>query len=683
MKYKLTNIIVVWAIFIGMVNYVYAQKQSLSFSPNTWYIGAEGGVNVYFGDIKYGGFMPKLEYDELSPGAGFLFGKQLSPLFSLKGNLHYSMLTGTKQSGQSLQTFKSNSYFAAISAQLNLIEVLSANPDLKRFSIWGELGLGVNAWQSLLYDRANGDTMANVHWNSGKYKTAFMIPMGLNMKYYINSAISVDLHSSIHLVSSDMLDAKEGGIKFDHYWYSGIALNYHFGNARRNRNSNAFYQEKHDIELLKYRSSTPFILNIKDTMVLNADSLKLQSFKQKEVIGECKMKVFVPEIVTAERFYIWIDILKQNGTASGFFRLLLPSAFYPENSDIDGVSYTRIGYEYHYDFYMRLSKDSLRIPIEIVNSGRENGNYSIAFDGRVMDENGDVYPINEHQDFEVQDYSDDDKSFLDIDLYKGKKTKGSAEILDSIRPQSPVITQTKIASSKTIETQAIIKPQASINKNSSVVYRIQILACRKPSKQSDDFLKKHHIEQAIFLKQSGDWWRYNIYELYSEAEARTILQKVRTEHGLKDAFIVSYKNGKRCILKSPKNQSVKGIHHQENVNSTKNNNRKKGVTNKNEKVKTQKAVNDIKPIVRKDISVYRIEIAVSPAKPMPFRQLQNWVEKEEITEWTYENKYRYTIGGFENIQVAKAFLAYVRMQFALPDAKIVETKGDVWLRVVW
>jgi len=682
MKSKLTNIIVLWAIFLGMANCVYAQKQT-TFKPDAWYIGAEGGVNVFYGDIKYGSFMPKLDYDELTLGGGILFGKQFSPLFSLKGNLHYSKLAGTKQNGSILQSFKSNSYFAALSAQLNLTQILNPSAELKRFSIWGELGVGYSFWQSLLYDRTNGDELANVHWNNNKYKSALMLPMGLNMKYYLSDAISLDLHSSIHIVNSDLLDAKEGGIKYDHYWYTGIALNYYFGNAKSR--SNIIYQKKTDIELLDYSAYSPFRIKVKDTVVVDYDSINLKSIEQKGGALGCEAKIFIPEIVPDNRFYIWIDIFKQKGTASGFFRLLLPSGFYPENIDTDGVSYTRIGYDYHYDFYIRSSKDSLRIPIEIVNTGRENGNYSIVFEGRMMDEKGEVYPINEHQEFNMQDHSDEDKSFLDIGLYKGQKLEDSVKSANSqtlIETQNIIPKQNKTASNKAVETKNIIKPQALIVNDSSTVYRIQILACRKPSKQSQDFLDKHHIDQDLFLAQSDGWWRYNIYELYSETEARTVLQKVKTEHQLKDAFIVSYVNGKRHILKSPKAKFSKE-NKQGRINSTSsNNNNKNTPINNNKKTNKKTNVREITPIVKKEISVYRIEIAVSSAKPIPFHQLQKKVGTEKITEWTYKNNYRYTIGGFENIQVTKAFLTYVKLQFALPNAKIVETKGDVWLRVV-
>ncbi|OYT15598.1 MAG: hypothetical protein B7C24_12280 [Bacteroidetes bacterium 4572_77] len=86
-------------------------------------------------------------------------------------------------------------------------------------------------------------------------------------------------------------------------------------------------------------------------------------------------------------------------------------------------------------------------------------------------------------------------------------------------------------------------------------------------------------------------------------------------------------------------------------------------------------------VENKGVSVYRIEIAVKPTAPIPLRQLQNWVANEKISEWTYKNNYRYTIGRFENEQVARAFLKYVRLQFSLPDAHLVITKGDRWLKV--
>lgn len=677
MKFKSANIILVLAILIGMASHAYAQSRRSSIDPKAWYIGAEGGGNVWFGDIKYWDYIPNVKYDEVTFGGGLTIGKSFSPIWNLKGNFHYSKLSGTKRTPGLLRTFKSIEQDASLSVQLNLFQLFNSRPRLEKLSVYGELGIGAIRWQSLLYNTRNNDTISNMFWKTKEYETALMIPLGLNIKYYINKNISMDLYSGLRVVNSDLLDAKEGGIKFDYYWYSGAAINYHIGfnNNRRKPTVVSSKRKSGELELLDYLSINPFEDPELERISKN-ELIKKEGEKNEEVeISSMPylFEFFVPQEVNNKRFQILISIKKQGITGNGFFRLQLPSGFYPEPIEIKEVSYTRIAYNYDYDFYLPMNKDTLLIPINISVSERENGTYPMFVEGEIMNQNGELYSIKNAQYVRLTDsvaYNPVAKSTI-----REKKD-------DYIHPENVSEKVVRAIGDKT--------------------YRIQILACRKPSKRVDDFLRKHHINQKVYLYEAGGWWRYSIYNLPTIEQAEEYLRLVRTEHQLMEAFIVEFKNGARSV---PKNQPARNYTHIPNnsyqkakpqdlqkrnttpskpvyneIDNSNNNIAKK--ENSKKEIITPKVKDFQEVIENKDISVYRIEIAVSPTYPIPLRQLQNWVDREMITEWTYDDTYRYTIGRFENEQVARAFLEYVRKQFALPDAHIVETKGTIWKRVV-
>jgi len=666
MNLKQANIVVILVILFGMTSHAYAQKRRSSYNPKAWYIGAEGGANIYFGDLKYWDYIPNIEYGELTYGGGVLFGKQLSPKFLLKGNIHYSKLSGTKRTPSLLRTFQTTEQDAFLSIQMNLFQTFSSRPRLERLSLWGEIGIGAIRWQSILYNTRTNDTLANLHWKTNDYEQAFMIPLGLNIKYYLSKNISLDAYSGLRLVNSDLLDAKPGGIKFDYYWYSGLALNYHFGfNNNKKSTINTSKHKAGDLVLIDYFDIDPFKnLEIKKEPK-NENSQKEEENKSLEnetISNPYRIEFWVPQKANNKHFQILLSIKKMGITGNGFFRLSLPSGFYPKPINIKEVSYTRIAYNYDYDFYLPMNKDTLLIPIEIIISERENGTYPLFIEGEIINQDGELFKIKSAQYVQIDDGID----------YNN--------IPDNIPNETLV---PKYENPKNVSPEII---EASGDKT----FRIQILACRKPSVRVDNFLKQHEINQDVFLYQAEGWWRYSIYHLSTIEKAEEYLQTVRNKHHITEAFIVEFNNGKRTIPGG--NQSVithntnqNTIQYQENQMSIHRKiNNKSRIQTKDKQLKTSESVLEkFQPVLDdKNISVYRIEIAVSPSYPIPLRQLQNWVANERITEWTYKNNYRYTIGRFENEQVARAFLKYVRLQFALPDAHMVETKGKTWQRVV-
>lgn len=684
------------AILFGVVQTLHAQRRSINRpEEKAWTIGINGSANITFGDIKYWDYIPNTKYGEIGWGTGFSVAKYLSPKFALKTEINYSRLFGTKRTNSLYRSFQANTQYASLQFQINLAQVFNRRPRLYKMSAWGNIGIGYIRWQSILYNRNTLDTLDQVYWNSDKYRSTLMIPIGLNLRYYLTKKWSIDAHATTFLVNSDWLDAKVGGIKYDYFVSGGLGINYHFLIQKSIRKvPNEIKRKKGDFYLLDYFGIDPYVdpsvkkISKKEAIEKKeADDQKLQ-----EEGNPFQVEFWVPEKANLHKFQILVSIKKMGITGNGYFRLSLPAGFYPVKPDIEQVTYTRIAYNFDFDFFLPMNLDTLNIPIDISISEGLEGTYPIFIEGEIMNSDGQIFPIKNVQYVELKNGIDYNEVPTEA-IRKEQKAEKADD--DYVAPEN--VTE-------------IVEESPGLK-----TYRIQILACRKPSERVNEFLVKHQIDQKVYLWEKEGWWRYSIYNLSSMEEAKEYLLRVRNKHGIEGAFIVEFINGKRNVpehqpprsdksfldiaysdsagdLIQKSNRSYQPIDHtdnsgqeikRKNVEKQKisSNNSSQNIKNTEEPEKENlpqfEEVSNIE-----NISVYRVEIAVSPAAPIPLRQLQNWVANEKITEWTYQNEYRYTIGRFENEQVARAFLKYVRLQFALPDAHLVETKGQKWLRVV-
>lgn len=688
MKLNRIYMVLLLVILSGVIHPLYAQRKATKRPESkAWNVGVRGTAIVTFGDIKYWDYIPNFEYGELGWGANVYFGKYLSPKFGIKADFNYSRLNGTKKSNSLYQSFQTKSQSASLQFQINLGQVFNNRPRLYKLSAWGDIGVGYIRWQSLLYNRNTLDTLNQINWNTDKYMSSLMLPVGLNIRYYIHKKWSIDAHASTILVNSDWLDAKAGGIKYDYFVNAGLGINYHFLIQKSIRKvPEEHKRKKGDLYLLDYMSIDPFS-DPELRRITKKEQIERKEEEEKALVMDgnpFKVEFWVPDEANNKKFQVLISIKKRGITGNGYFRLSLPSGFYPVQPEINQVTYTRIGYNYDFDFFLPMNLDTLNIPLDITISEREDGTYPLFIEGEIMNTDGVLFPIKKAQYVQIK---------------SGVSYNHVPDNVQRVEQKAEMPDEGYIAPSNVTN--------ELVESDGDKTYRIQILACRKPSQRVNEFLNKHQVKQKVYLWEKGGWWRYSIYNLNSLDEAKKHLLLVRNKHGIKGAFIVEFNNGQRMV---PKHQPARSISTYEEIE---NSSYSSGLIYEDvskdtlsgeliyevSKTNVHKPQSNTLEINKQDkqpeeqpqfdevpdydnISVYRVEIAVSPGDPIPLRQLQNWVANEKITEWTYQNEYRYTIGRFENEQVARAFLRYVRLQFALPDAHLAETKGSNWLRVV-
>ncbi len=223
MNYKLflSYIAVVLALF-------FFNKELLAqhVKPDRWFVSAEGGVSVFFGDVKRYEYIPDIESpSEIQPMFSLNFGKEISPIISVRSQLLFGGLSGHKKSAK--YNFESSVYGGHIIADFNLIYLLTKQRfGNSRFNVNIGLGLGYLAWDSKLYsDYLLPDGSDLIAENASG---AFSIPGALNIEYLITKNISVGITGNLFVVTSDEVDVKPGGIKVDMINYNSIGIVYRF-----------------------------------------------------------------------------------------------------------------------------------------------------------------------------------------------------------------------------------------------------------------------------------------------------------------------------------------------------------------------------------------------------------------------------------------------------------------------
>jgi hypothetical protein len=113
-------------------------------------------------------------------------------------------------------------------------------------------------------------------------------------------------------------------------------------------------------------------------------------------------------------------------------------------------------------------------------------------------------------------------------------TKGSTKTYKAVSEKPKLKAGSNVSNSK-----------ASNSKE--VVYSIQILALMYNNISPDNLKSKYRITENVKVEKYHNWRKYTVGSFTSLRETKTLLANIR-QKGLKDAFIVGYKNGYRFLV---------------------------------------------------------------------------------------------------------------------------------------
>jgi hypothetical protein len=640
-KKLLLHKILIIILLLGSIQIAFAQKSTkIKDINNKWFVGINGGVNMFWGDIKFNPFWPSPKMQELQIGGGLVFGRSLSQSFKISSELYFTSLRGLQEVYPDTLGFKTQALSFALKGHFNIISLFTKKDT--KFDLFIESGAGIIAWRSLLQNHLTNDTLNDLGWSNSDYEFSYYIPAGIKFEYQISPKLSTHFTSSYNFVFSDLLDGEAIG-SYDNFSYNSLGINYHFG------------KQKTIPKLLPY-SFFKITYDSLTSLTSKNENPPKKAKETKEVINPFSVTIDVPEQASHTGFDIGINITKLGIPASGFFRLLVPSGFLPQSTPNDDISFTKLGYRYDYDFILPLNQDKTSIPIHIKLSEIEKGIFPILVEGEIIDQNGNVFPIKFASYIEIISEEGWNKG---LPIHDQTKPDSKYEIKDSTKTikaeKNNQIIQKDISSVALPIESKDIEPQKQ-NESHIGIYRIQFMASQKPYTNLESFKAKHKITDEIFISQADGWYRYNLYAAEYRNEAIQLCLKVRNENDIPQAFITYYENGKRVLSPNAKKA--------DQTSST-----LKEASSKNTNISNNKLL-------------YRIEIAIGFEKPIPLYLLQKKVGKEPISEFKHKLNYYYTIGEFENLEVARAFLVYVKTQFPLGNAKIGQYQNNQRIKVV-
>jgi hypothetical protein len=201
---------------------------------DNWFFNGNIGISQAYGDLSAENPFEKFKYDTRI-GLGLIFGKQISPVFGVRGQSYYGKL-------KSILPSKSDptvgEYFTAYNVinlntglTINLSNLFFDYYEHRIFTIYGVGGIGLTYWESTLYDlKTNKKLKNNKGSNNGKwgYSTAFTGMLGMGGCFKITDHLDISLEVVWNIIDSDDLDCKTGGSPNDYYSYISTGLAYKF-----------------------------------------------------------------------------------------------------------------------------------------------------------------------------------------------------------------------------------------------------------------------------------------------------------------------------------------------------------------------------------------------------------------------------------------------------------------------
>lgn len=228
---KTTQIILLTALVFLSGFSLKAQYTRSDFDKH-FYIGLNGGPNIFIGDIKEYKLWPvTTNKNEVRFGGSGFIGYQFTPVFSIRGQALYGELAGTKRD--------INRFFQATILEGNLSAVINISnwfggyrPD-RSISFFGFGGVGFANYKSRLEELNSGKVIKEKGYDDGfgivGTKLAGIVPLGLGANLMLSHNLKLSFESSIHITNTDYFDNTTGiDWPVDMYNYSSLGLIYQF-----------------------------------------------------------------------------------------------------------------------------------------------------------------------------------------------------------------------------------------------------------------------------------------------------------------------------------------------------------------------------------------------------------------------------------------------------------------------
>lgn len=254
MHFHLLRISIAVILILGLSGKAVSQN-TYKFHEN-WSIEPNFGYSKFYGDIKdkktqfvYNTPFHKYFWQDRKLMYGVMISKEISPIFSLRGQILGGKVTGTHES--KFMHFKSNILEFNLNLKIDISDLILGNDDSRKSNFYFFTGVGLTNWDTHLYDSKTGKIISGTGFLDNVFGKRFsategVIPIGIGYDYSLNDNWKFTFETSIHGINTDKLDAYiSNKPKTEGYAYTGFGLAYKFESLKiRFSSRNLIYNRK-------------------------------------------------------------------------------------------------------------------------------------------------------------------------------------------------------------------------------------------------------------------------------------------------------------------------------------------------------------------------------------------------------------------------------------------------------
>ncbi len=234
--YNLTIVIFAFIFFLPKIG----TGQGTYRLNEKWSINLNLGYNNFYGDLKDKkvGFIQstpfhKYFYENRKMMYGFMLSKDLSDVFSIRGQLLFGKLRSSKVSENTY--FTANLYEYNINTKINLSNIIFGKYNYRKYTLYASIGIGLIDWNNRRMTIDSGIPISgngfakNVESGYRRNTTEGIIPIGLGLDYRINDKLLLSIETTLRGINTDQLDSYiDKAKKIEGFGYTSIALIYNF-----------------------------------------------------------------------------------------------------------------------------------------------------------------------------------------------------------------------------------------------------------------------------------------------------------------------------------------------------------------------------------------------------------------------------------------------------------------------
>jgi len=527
-----------------------------------WFLKADAGITIFFGDVKRYDYIPDFESpSEVQFAFGGGFGKEISNVFNLRTQLVYGKLSGHKQSAH--YYFKSNIILVNLLADINLVNLFtgSSNGDTP-LNIFSSIGIGYTNWDThLRTDNPNAkgeDLMAEN--NDG----SISIPLSIHAEYALNNFWSIYIEGGLHVVFSDEVDAKAGGISYDMINYNAIGICYKFKGKKKTHKSRI----KYSLDPALYETTPEKQVEVEEKEEV---AIEKPAENQTEIVSPTPEKEEIATIVVIPPKEEVKEVAEQIIETPEPVEEPKESIAQKEEKQIDH-QLERQGLEKEAWATEEEAWPNIEFSVQIAAGHKPLDIQTLKEKHQVKEDlvekyDGEWYRYSAgHFDklWKARELRNKMRSVLDIKdafivVYRDQERISLVEALnytarvqEEEKPVSLAETNKNEAAEKVYEMMPLVYniPQQGL------IIGVQILSLTNDEYPMGVFKGIYGFEQKIIVNYQSPWYKLIVVGFDQLEEAQKFQTKARNA-GFIDSFIVSFNNGKRISIKQLKEELKK------------------------------------------------------------------------------------------------------------------------------